>query len=83
MSDFSEDTSRILVYEQVITWEEFVNFLFLNNIFLIKGLHPPRYYYGVLSMNNQKRNKLLSAKTNKTNLPPWMPDHIDFTEKYH
>ena len=31
-------------------------------------------------MHNQKRNKLLSAKTR---LPPWLglPDHIDFTDK--
>ena len=27
------------------------------------ALHRPRYYYGALSMHNQKRNKLLSAKT--------------------
>ena len=36
-----------------------------------------RYYYGVVSMHNQKRTKRLSAKTR---LPPWIADHIDFTD---
>ena len=40
------------------------------------ALHRPRWYYGVLSMYNQKRNKIASAKTG---LPPWLPDHIEFT----
>ena len=30
-------------------------------------------------MHNQQRNTLLSAKTR---LPEWMPEHIDFTDKY-
>ena len=29
-------------------------------------------------MHNQKRNKLLPAKTR---LPSWLSDHIDFTDK--
>ena len=29
-------------------------------------------------MHNQKRNKLLTAKTR---LPSWLSDHIDFTDK--
>ena len=43
-------------------------------------VHLPRYMYdyGGLSMHNQKRNKLLLAKTRSSQ---WMPYHIDFTVK--
>ena len=55
-----------------------LSFSFQNNPLRMTALHRPRYYYGILSMHNQKRNKLLSAKTR---LPSWLPDHIDFTDK--
>ena len=40
-----------------------LNFSFQKNLLRTTALHRPRYYNGVLSMHNQKRNKLLSAKT--------------------
>ena len=55
-----------------------LNFSLENNPLRMTALHRPRYYYGMLSMHNQKRNKLVSAKTR---LPLWLPDHIDFTDK--
>ena len=39
-----------------------LNFSFQRNPLRVT-LHRPRYYYGVLSMHNQKSNQLLSAKT--------------------
>ena len=53
-------------------WESYDNFInftaailnvsFQKNPLRITALHRPRYYYGVLSMHNQKRKQLLSAK---------------------
>ena len=54
-----------------------LNFSFLKDPLRMTALHRPRYYYGVLSMHNQKTNKLVSAKTRQL---PWLPDHIDFTD---
>ena len=39
-----------------------LNFSFQKNPLRMTALHRPRCYYGVLSMHNQKRNKLLSAR---------------------
>ena len=55
-----------------------LNFSLQKNPLRMTALHRPRYYYGVLFIHNQKRNKILLAKTR---LPPWSPDHIDFTDK--
>ena len=54
------------------------NFSFWKKPLRMTALHRPRYYHGVLSMHNQKRNKLSSAKNR---LPPWLQDHIDFKDK--
>ena len=43
-----------------------LHFSFQNNPLSMTALHRLRYYYDVLSMHNQKRNKLLSART-------WLP----------
>ena len=52
-----------------------LNFSVLKNPVKMKALHSLRYYYGVVSMHNQMRNKLLSCKTR---LSPLMKDHINF-----
>ena len=44
-----------------------LNFFIQNNLLEMTALHRPRYYYGVLSMHNHKKNKLLSAKTRLIN----------------
>ena len=36
-----------------------LNFSLENNPLRMTALHRPRYYYGMLSMHNQKRNKNL------------------------
>ena len=42
------------------------------------ALHRPRYYYGVLSIHNQKKKETFISKNKAT---PWLPGHIDFTDK--
>ena len=80
---FGERSSLYLNY-----WESYDNFIdfmavtvnlsLQKNPLKMTALHRPRYYYEMLSMHNQQKNKLLSAKTRP---PSWLPDHIDFTDK--
>ena len=62
------DISYDISYDNFIDFmAAILNFSFQENPLRMTALHRPRYYYRVLSMHNQMRNKLLSAKTR---LPP-------------
>ena len=60
-----------------------LKFSFQENPLRMTALQRPRYYYGVLSMHNQKMTNFYQQKQGYPNdYRGYLHNHIDFTDKH-